>query len=181
MKRIGIREFLLAMLVAVLVVIVARAWQRRSAADTKGLADVPELIGGSLGYEAFQKSDQVLAYRISHPEDVRSITQDFPVIAGRVAVPAEVRDEFRTSVLPRRFLGVTGCAPEYAVRIDFVKGEHTLRFLICLHCNSIVALLDGQECTARPDKLRLDFNEEQMIEVAKKLFPNDQRIQELKS
>lgn len=174
--RITAKEALLVLLTFALALVLGLAWQRRQPKDR--LTDAV-LVGGSNGYAALHYPDRVLAYRIDHPGDVRGFRNDFPVTAGPISVPPALCNEFRAALKSRELLGTKGCSPDYGVQIDFVKGRHTLRLGICLHCASIAAFLDGKRCESLHDNRYLDFDQAQVTKVVKGLFPNDPAIQEL--
>ena len=101
-------------------------------------------------------------------EDERAIPD--PVVAKQLK--AVLRANLHDRINP---LGQKGCPPpQPGVALRFVQGEQTVEVLVCLHCYDLLIVNEA------PGRWR-DFmrQRDEMVRIAKLLFPDDAMIQSL--
>jgi len=73
------------------------------------------------------------------------------------------------------------CGPIYGVRFDFQKGERQISILLCLTCSHVAIIQDpGKLGRIRSEHIEVGKTFPELLEIVKKLAPDNDLIQSLK-
>ena len=67
------------------------------------------------------------------------------------------------------------CSPEYGMKARFIRGGAVVEVLFCFECDILEITFAGKSRTEN-----FDFGHHEFVAIAKKLFPKDSKIRELK-
>ena len=74
------------------------------------------------------------------------------------------------------------CGPIYGVRFDFQKGERQISILLCLTCSHVAIIQDPRKLEhIRSEHIHLNGTFPELLEIVKKLAPDNELIQSLKA
>lgn len=150
-----------------------------------GRWQVTRLFGGSDNLRTLRDATSVEAYRLAppvgkNPRQERTAPGEFQVVSSPVQVPHELAAalaERLTSPSSYRFSIVKECGyPDYGVKLSFTKDGQTVDVFLCFHCRDLAVVKDGVTI----GEADFDRAAAELIAAAKKLFPDDEQIQQLR-
>ena len=148
-------------------------------------ARVEKLLGGAEGVHLLREAGRVQAYRIDGMGRRKGDTSPgrlhgYPVLAGPVAVDAASRDRLvAVFTADETYLWDIAKACEFlpGVLVRFEEQQRRWDVLICFSCDEVEFYLDGKK-VGHED---IDPERRTLVAVARALFPDDAKIQALKS
>jgi hypothetical protein len=150
-----------------------------------GRWQVARLFGGGENLRTLRDATSVEAYRLA-PPDVKSPRQErtepseFQIVSPPAPVPPDLAAalaERLTSPSSYRFSIGKECGyPDYGVKLSFTRDSQSVDVFLCFHCRDLAVVKDGVTTGAA------DFDRAavELIAAAKKLFPDDEQIQQLR-
>jgi len=150
------------------------------------------IFGSAENYDIVKSAQEVTAFRVTPPHlahDPDSV--DFEKLSGSddlkhykvgepLKVDAATLTELRKLILDPKIDdpdSAKGCLPVWGVRLDFVTPKKTVSIYLCYQCY-ILAAAEGQKFVGGGD---FDPAYDQLAAIAKRLFPNDKDIQNMRA
>lgn len=160
---------------------------RRSPSDPAWRPDwrVAQLYGGPTSMDVLRSPQRVEAFRLdpSNPPSPALAGAprlgDFAVTAGPVAVDAASAQELTSVLLDADtydWLRAKGCDFQPGVGLRFVKEASRVEVVLCFSCDELMIFRHGQ----RVGMEDFDAARPRLVAVAKRLFPQDAKIQALR-
>ena len=183
MRRYSLKSLLLVIaVVAVICAFVAYMIDRHR------YAPVRAVLGGPEGFYLLRHAEKITVYRVQPPtkfqidptlEDLTSEPEKkYPVIVGPVPVAANTAKPLIDLLSDKESYVLDG-AKDYLyqseVRVDFIRGDHTLQVYFCFPGDVLVTYIDGQFVAIED----FDVAAPDVIRWVQSLFPDDERIQNL--
>lgn len=140
--------------------------------------NVVKLFGGEQAVEIIQNADRVDAYRQSPESYHQSLLSEYKILYGPVVVVEAEKKELQLALLANdsyMWDVAKGCEPDYGVRVEFSRGVERVDILFCFGCSQLQIYRNGKSVSGE------DFDpiEKKLINIAQRIFPEDQAIQEL--
>lgn len=150
------------------------------AAGCSRQADAHKAVFGSQeAAGVVRNATTVQAYRLKAPSYHQDTLDKYEETAGPIAVPADIANQLKQLLLDPDSYELDkakSCEPVYGVRIEFVHQGRKVDVLLCYDC-MILSVYDGGRYAGGEDFDRINGK---LVAIAKKLFPKDETIQELK-
>lgn len=142
--------------------------------------ELKPVFGDAGAMDVIDDATSVSAYRIVQPNENLEALEDFEMAAGPIQVSNALASRLRAILfdpLTYDWDDVSGCLPNYGMRIQFQRGQDVVDLLFCLECD-IVDVFHNGECVGGG---LFSKGAARLVAIAKVLFPDDEAIQELKS
>jgi len=140
--------------------------------------NVVKLFGGEQAVEIIQNADTVNAYRQPQKSYHQRLLSDYEILSGPVPVAETEQQQLLIALLANdsyMWEVAKGCAPDYGVRIEFSKGGDKVNVLFCFGCSQLQVYRNGKSVKGE----EFDPIEKKLIEITKRIFPDDKAIQAL--
>lgn len=153
-----------------------------AAAGCRGDWRVSSLYGGATSIQVLREPQKVEAFRI---DPARRATQDearvgeYPVTSGPVAVDAATAAELSSILLDAAtydWLSAKGCEFTPGVGLRFVRDASRVEIALCFECDELMVF----RMERRVGMEDFDAARPRLVAVAKRLFPDDAKIQALR-
>jgi hypothetical protein len=135
---------------------------------------VEEFLGGRTAYDTVAKPDRVMAWLLSsqtdEPEGKTNRTAAVSVDANTSAQFSRTLTDFNSY----SWIDEKSCAPDYGVRLQFIKGGDNLEIRWCYQCDHLQVTHNGQSAEKDCDAARVA-----LVQAVKSIFPKDEAIKNL--
>lgn len=144
--------------------------------------DINVVFGNPQNLATLRKASEAKAYRISAKDKEdrwgKATVDDYLTVSGPVAIPDAERVQLQEVLSDVNSFGwdyAKGCLPTPGVRLQFSDGEITIDVLLCFECDILGTFENGSLVGGE------DFDEARpkILEIVKRLFPDDKIIQSL--
>jgi hypothetical protein len=135
-------------------------------------------MGGESAYRCVAEPDVVTAQRMkqTNPDPVLQPRLAYEPIRDAFEVSPDIQSrlsELLTDPLSYNWEQVAkGCRPNYGIKLTFVRGQQKVEFWVCLSCAAIY-VAHGDHA----GMIHFDPVENEVIELALRLFPGDSEIE----
>ena len=150
-----------------------------------GRWQVTRLFGGCENLRVLRDATSVEAYRLAppigkNPQQERTAPSGFQVVSPPVLVPQDLAASLAarlTSPSSYRFSIGKECGyPDYGVKLSFTKDGQKVEVFLCFHCRELAVVKDG----VTMGEADFDRAAAELIAATKRLFPDDEPIQQLR-
>ena len=136
------------------------------------------VFGNALAIDVVKGVDSAYAYRLEAGSDYEELLENYRMSAGPFAIAAMEATALRMLLFDEKTYGwdyAKGCMPHYGVRIQFVKDNQRVDVLFCFDCDILTVYYNGKVIGGE------DFDDARprLVELMKKIFPNDDVIQSM--
>jgi hypothetical protein len=136
---------------------------------------VEEFLGGKAAYETVAKPERVFAWLLTSATDGSESKTDRTTAIAVDATTAATFARTLTDFNSYSWLDEKACAPDYEVRLRFVKGAENVDFLLCYDCDHLQVTHNSQMVEKDCDAARIA-----LVQAIKAVFPVDEVIKNLK-
>lgn len=125
-----------------------------------------------------RNAESVQAYRLAPGNSNAKSFDEYKTTSEAIPLPAELVEKTPTFLLKNRHdIGsALGRQPDYVVRLHFSHGDESVDVLLCFFCMILKVYQDSELVGGG----NFGTIAEDLLEVVKELFPNDNEIQGLK-
>jgi len=136
------------------------------------------LFGDEDMLEVLRMPESVEAFRLKETFSEDGIPDDDGRTAGPIELDAELSEQLATLMLDPdtyEWRVSKACDPRYGVLVQFTAGDTTVEVLYCFECDILAIYVNG-EFTGIGE---FDHGSDQLAQVFKEVFPDDEVIQGL--
>ncbi len=136
-------------------------------------------FGSKNGIAVIRNAESVQAYRLAPENSYAKSFDDYESTSDAIPLSGKLAERTKTCLLNNRHCigGEKGCRPDYGVRLHFSHGDESIDVLLCFSCK-ILRVYQNSKLVGGG---HFDTIEEELLDIVKQLFPDDDGIQALKS